>query len=340
MQMIPDIKFIVLALVLIAVARLIYLKNRQKGNLKREAREAAGIIEKSNTLLADSGSGTGTRFTVLVENHRDPRMGNIRTGHGISLLVTRGKQSFLLDLGPGDLFARNAEVLEKNLSDVAFAFISHGHDDHGGGLETFLKLNRTAPVYLKKNAIDEKHYAKKRFSFQDISIRLGADQNYSSRLHFIDEMAKIDPGILIIPCIKQTHPLPSGNRSLYKKTGGSIVPDDFDHEQILAIQDPDGLIVFSGCCHNGVLNVVETVNRHFDNIPVKAMIGGFHLFNPRMGKMAETPESVINLSNNMLELQVGKYLTGHCTGTEAYKLLKTVLKDRLEYFSAGLQFTL
>ena len=94
------------------------------------------------------------KITALVENI--PAHG-LPAEHGLSLFVETNGIRFLFDMGQTDLFARNAEALGIDLDTADFAVLSHGHYDHGGGLETFLSLNSHAPVYLSRYAF-EPHY--------------------------------------------------------------------------------------------------------------------------------------------------------------------------------------
>ena len=94
------------------------------------------------------------KITALIEN---TSARGLPTEHGLSLFVETAEHKFLFDMGQTDLFARNAETLGVDLSKVDFAVLSHGHYDHGGGLNTFLALNDHAPVYMSRYAF-EPHY--------------------------------------------------------------------------------------------------------------------------------------------------------------------------------------
>ena len=61
---------------------------------------------------------------------------------------------------PKVLLFQNAKTLNLDLSQVDAVVISHGHNDHTGGLLDFFKLNDNAPVYLKKEALNN-HYTGK-----------------------------------------------------------------------------------------------------------------------------------------------------------------------------------
>ncbi|MBQ1381609.1 MAG: MBL fold metallo-hydrolase, partial [Ruminococcus sp.] len=95
------------------------------------------------------------KLIVLTENTTaDAAIG---CEHGLSLYIETGGKRILFDMGQTALFAENAQKLCVDLARIDFAVLSHGHYDHGGGLQTFLTCNKTAPVFLSRYAF-EPHY--------------------------------------------------------------------------------------------------------------------------------------------------------------------------------------
>ena len=310
-------------------------------NMKSEGQRAERIIAESDAVFASQSTSGETSFTVLVENHADPALHSIQPRHGISILVERSGLSFLMDLGEDDLYSANARALGKDLNAVEFAFISHGHVDHGGALAHFLESNPSASVYVSEHATKDRHFVRIAGVIRkDVSLDATLVDRYPNRFAFSPETTEIAPDIFVVPSITRQHAIPAGNSTLFKEVSGSLVADDFDHEDLLVIRDGDGLIVFSGCCHNGILNVLDTVHAEFPDTRIKAVIGGFHLLNPALAKIAEDPEYVQALGEAMLASEDTLFITGHCTGTEAFEILKSILGDRLAYFSTGRQFRL
>jgi len=317
------------------------LGRMRASNMRSEAQRAKHLIAESDAVFANATTSGETSFTVLVENHASAELDALQTRHGISILVERSGLSFLLDLGEDEVYRTNAATLGKDLTDVSFAFISHGHTDHGGALDDFLASNPSASIYVSERAMRDRHFAKiAGIIRKDISLDATLIDRYPDRFTFSPSTTEIAPSIFVVPTIACRHPLPAGNANLFKEVSGKLVPDDFDHEDLLVIRDSDGLIAFSGCCHSGVLNVLDSVRNTFPDAPIKAVIGGFHLFNPAIAKIAEEPENVRALGREMLASEGTLFVTGHCTGTEAYGILNEILGDRLAYFSTGREFKL
>ena len=116
------------------------------------------------------------------------------------------------------------------------------------------------------------------------------------------------------------------------------LPDDFTHEVLYVFERTDGLVLFSGCSHSGILNIIDACMREFADTPIKAVLGGFHMMNPATNAISETPEYVRKVAEDLLLLPVEKTYSGHCTGLEAYDILKESMGDKIEYFPTGRVF--
>ena len=95
------------------------------------------------------------RLTVLVENTAGSAA--LQCVHGLSFYLEAAGKRILFDMGPGAQFAQNAQALGVALDAVDFAVLSHGHYDHGGGLDVFLRRNDHAPVL--QMSTDERFFA-------------------------------------------------------------------------------------------------------------------------------------------------------------------------------------
>ena len=109
-----------------------------------------------------------------------------------------------------------------------------------------------------------------------------------------------------------------------------LIPDDFSHEQSLVFETEKGLVIFNSCSHAGAAEIVEEVRETFPGRPIHAYVGGFHLYK-------KTPEEVEQFAESLEACGAEKLLTGHCTGEEAYAILKARLCDRVVRFRAGLE---
>ena len=93
------------------------------------------------------------KITTLLENGACGA--ELGSAHGLSLYIETPKHKILFDMGPDEQFLSNAEKLGVDLKAVDLAILSHGHYDHGGGLEAFCKLNDTAKIYLRQGAFGD-----------------------------------------------------------------------------------------------------------------------------------------------------------------------------------------
>ena len=93
---------------------------------------------------------------TLVEN--TSKTGELKSEHGLSLYIETKKHKLLFDTGSSELYSVNAAKMGVDLAKVDIAVISHGHYDHGGGLETFLKINKKAKIYMHRNSLG-KYYS-------------------------------------------------------------------------------------------------------------------------------------------------------------------------------------
>ena len=268
------------------------------------------------------------RITVLVEN--TSYSPELRAEHGLSLFVETEQTKLLFDMGRTDLFLQNAERLGVKIDEVDLAVISHGHHDHGGGLGAFLAENKKANVYVHTRAF-ERHLSLKQGGVLG-EIGLNPLLRSSERIIFVGERTEIAPGMTLFSGVNERTLFSRCNDTLYMVKDDAIVADDFQHEQNLILAENGKLVLFAGCAHCGIVNILrraeEIAGRRMD-----AVFGGFHLQSPSL-KKSEPPER-IRAVGEALASSGSAFYTGHCTGEEAFGQLKAILGDQLTAISTG-----
>ncbi|MDX9872297.1 MAG: MBL fold metallo-hydrolase [Clostridia bacterium] len=265
---------------------------------------------------------------TLVENTACAE--GIGTEHGLSLYIETKQHKLLFDVGASDLFMANAQKLGVDLSQVDLLIISHGHHDHGGGLKYFLEINSQAKVYLQQKAFAG-HYVRRP---PDVVKYVGLAKELESnpRFVFVDEFLRLDEGLSLYSNIQGNRLLSEGARDLLMDNGSAVVEDDFAHEQNLVITENGHTVLIAGCAHKGIVNIITHLNQKYQITPTH-VLGGFHLFNPGNGQSEPAP--LVNRIGSFLKGTGAQYFTGHCTGLEAFKLLKETMGDQLQYLAGG-----
>jgi 7,8-dihydropterin-6-yl-methyl-4-(beta-D-ribofuranosyl)aminobenzene 5'-phosphate synthase len=270
--------------------------------------------------------------TTLIENTCISDRHDLVSEHGVSMHIKFGDTNILFDTGSSDKFIKNAGKLNVDISEVDILVISHAHRDHGGGLNHFLKVNSKAKIYMHENVKKEYFYNEHYIGLDNKLL-----SKFENRITFVNEDTEIIPGVSLLSSFGEKYLKPQ-NKNLFMKDETTINADNMEHEVILVLKQKEGLVVFSGCSHNGILNMTDAALKQFPKFTVKAVFGGFHLAIPGTGKMAESQETVTKIVEFFQRLPVEKIYTGHCTGNEAFKILKNVLKHKLEPFRTGSVF--
>ncbi|MBO5003507.1 MBL fold metallo-hydrolase, partial [Methanocorpusculaceae archaeon] len=76
----------------------------------------------------------------------------------LSFYIEDGEERILFDCGYSDVFLRNAERMGIDLSNVDTVVLSHGHDDHTGGLSHLKTVLSHARVIAHPETLWEKQY--------------------------------------------------------------------------------------------------------------------------------------------------------------------------------------
>ena len=275
------------------------------------------------------------KITSLLENTTTNEQ--FKVEHGLSLFIETHNHKILFDMGQSGLFAENAKTLGIDLAEVDIAVLSHGHYDHGGGLETFLEINDYAPVYVTAKAFEPHYNGKEKY------IGLNSTLQGNKRLKVINgtenepcadscgvvsDSCEIawqgingqDARYILLSCNHKKRQYNLGSFGLTVCKDGAFLPDDFTHEQYLLIEEHGKRVLISGCSHKGILDIVEWFEPD-------VLVGGFHFSKLPLDETLAGYAMQLAKHNTM-------FYTCHCTGREQYEYMKKYM-PRLEYLSCG-----
>ena len=251
--------------------------------------------------------------------------------HGLSLYIETPKHKILFDMGPDGRFIGNAQKLGVDLSAVDVAVLSHGHFDHGGGLRAFSEVNSRADILIHTDAFGN-FYA----------VRPGKEPAYigldpelwelESRVIPTADFVKLDDELTLFSDEPEVFPALAASAKLHVETPEGLRPDPFTHEQNLLVTAWGKSVLFAGCAHRGIVNILAGARERLGCL-LDAVFGGFHFFE----RDPADPESARLIDDTGKALLDGEtvYYTGHCTGEYAYERLHAILGDRLRRMTGG-----
>lgn len=269
------------------------------------------------------------KATILIDNITKDEL---NAEWGLAVYVEYEGTSFLLDAGTTGIFAENSEKLSKDLSKVSYAMLSHAHYDHADGFETFFLKNKQAKLFLREDAKENCYHKENRLfrRYRYIGIKKGLLEAYKDRIQYVSGDYKVCEGVYLIG-----HKTPGLSKigekcSMYVKMGRRYMPDNYGHEQSLVFELPEGLVIFNSCSHGGIENIIREVQSTFPNRNIIALVGGLHLY--RCGE-----QEVLAVAEKIKALGIQKVITGHCTGDDAFGILKKQLGDVVEQIYTGME---
>ncbi len=239
--------------------------------------------------------------------------------HGLCVYVETLGKKILLDFGQtAQTLLSNAQALEIDLSAVDLAVLSHGHYDHGGGMEAFLQVNQKAKVYLHQNAFGQYYNGTEKY------IGLNPALQENPRLCFVNEDTELAKGITLrLPKEELVATIRDGG--LTQKAGEAFSPDSFAHELYLEVEEESNRILLSGCAHKGIENIMAWFTP-------TVFVGGMHLSHFPL-------DETLSTLGEHLKPYHARYITGHCTGVEQAEYLKQILGTVTD-LSCGSEFSL
>lgn len=268
-------------------------------------------------------------ITIIVDN--STRNGML-CEHGFAALVKFQGRKILFDTGMGEAFPANVEKMGLDLDTIDAVVLSHGHYDHTGNLDMVLSQAGDIEIYAHPD-VTKTRYSIRNMSHKDISMPASALAALKSRL--ADVRWTDGPFMLTEDC-GVTGPVPRENR--FEDCGGPFFldaagtePDLIPDDQSIWIRTDAGLVVLAGCCHLGIIN---TINHVFDisgENRLHAIIGGFHLKEAGLERLAFT-------MGELKKLDPAHIVPCHCTGDSAAQALVDTFGDRVRPGFSGAVF--
>ena len=266
------------------------------------------------------------KLTVLVDNHT--YIDRYYLGEpAVSYLVEDGERVILFDAGYSDVFLENAHRMGIDLSRVTDIVLSHGHNDHTGGLPAFfarfrqdVRLTAHPGALLPKQV--EGLSVGSSLSLEQAQERaavklLTKPYALSERVTFLGEIPRVYP-------FERERAVGEAQSAC----GCCWEEDALLDDTALALNVPDGVFVVTGCAHAGVCNTVAHAKAVTGRARVLGVLGGFHLF--------EAGEALGKTISTLQELGVERVYPAHCTSLA----VKSAFFDAMETHEVGVGLTL
>ena len=265
--------------------------------------------------------------------------------HGFSLLVTVTKgdsaHRLLFDTGTSpDGMIENMRRLEIDPGSVEAVVCSHGHFDHTTGLDGLIRAVGPAslPVLIHPHFWRRRRVLIPGREPREIpSTSRGALEG--AGFEIIEERQPsflLDGSVLITGEVPRMTGYEPGFPPQQAWLGQAWQPDPLvlDDQALIVHVAGRGLVVVTGCGHAGVVNICRYARRLTGDLPLYAVIGGFHLNGPLFEPL------IPRVLDDLGELNPQVVVPAHCTGWRAGHAMAARFGPAYIPNSVGTRFTL
>ena len=257
---------------------------------------------------------------------------------GMSLFVEYNGKNILIDAGLTGKAVDNARRMRLPIDNLDSVFITHNDAAHIGGIDAVMKLNPGIRIYLRAGAQNEV-FRKNGLIKKPVGAGKNFFRKYADNLALFNSFSEITEGFYLASCEDFEEKNINPDRSYCVMEGKKAKPFDFSDESFAVIfptkRKADGLVLVGGCFHCGAANMLATVERRWQGIPVLAVIGGFHFSGANPKTLNCSVDYVQSQAKALKFSSAEKIYACHCTGFKGFDIMDEILGDKILYLGGG-----
>ncbi len=269
---------------------------------------------------------------------------SILAEHGFSSLITLSdgdtSRSMIFDFGFSEYGAAvNADALGADLTRVEQMALSHGHQDHVGGIQRLVEQTgkRDIPLVLHPAAFRNPRFMKNTDGANVYFPAFTREKAAAAGTAVIDAdepYSMLDYAAIFLGQIPRTTAFERGAPNLFCEIDGEEKQDPFDDDSAMVFNvRGKGLVVLSGCAHSGIVNTVAYARKTTGIEKVMAIMGGFHLGGLDVDTVIKPTIDALKAFNPT------HIIPTHCTGRQAIQLIENEMPDRFILNMSGTRLT-
>lgn len=195
----------------------------------------------------------------------------------VSYYIEDEENKILFDTGYSDIFIKNAKKMNINLENLNKLVISHGHNDHTGGLEHFIKTiqNKNIELIAHPHCFYKKYFEKEYIGTPVTKEIL--EENF--KLNLSNVPIQISEKIIYLGEIPNLNDFENREIIGNYENKNELVDDYVKDDSAIVYKSSKGLFIITGCSHSGICNIIEYAKKVCNEERIYGVIGGFHLFN-------------------------------------------------------------
>jgi 7,8-dihydropterin-6-yl-methyl-4-(beta-D-ribofuranosyl)aminobenzene 5'-phosphate synthase len=259
--------------------------------------------------------------------------GEMGLAYFITASVRGERHILLLDFGLSpEVYENNLRHLKLDISLAEALVLSHGHEDHYGGLSVALKKVRS-PFYVGgPDAFLHRFFVTPAKTVDMGTLDRTSIEKMGNKVVFVREPIVIANVALASGEIARVTDYEKVPPPMKMEKDGALIQDPLTHELALIFNvGGKGLVVITSCAHSGVINTVEYARRITGESRVLAVIGGMHL-------TSATNETIDKTVAALQAMKPTFVAPMHCTGNRALMKMATQMPDAYIHPSVGTRY--